>query len=56
VLADAADTTSPEGDEIAEEVEAVHLATDEVSDPVGSDTTIDDADDDATTDQPGVRR
>lgn len=62
VLADAAEhDESDEGEEIAEEVDAVHLIadddgvsdaatddTDEVSDPVGSDTTIDDVDDNAT--------
>jgi transcription termination/antitermination protein NusG len=50
VLAEAAehDDESDEGDDVAEEVEAVHLMSDEVSDPLGSDTTIDDVDDDAT--------
>ena len=53
VLAEAAehDDESDDGIEVAEEVEAVHLTpadTDEVSDPLGSDTTIDGGTDDAT--------
>ena len=55
VLAEAAehDDESDEGTEVAEEVEAVHLAsadTDEESDPLGSDTTTDGGTDDATPD------